>query len=380
MKIMPALIAALVCPVCGISAQNVYDSIYVDNNWRTYMTHLPDGYDNAVQYPLVLAFHGGQADNASLGWFAIAYQSALSQKADTAGFIVVYPEGSVFNNNRTWNAGACCPPAMDQAVDDVSFIDHLLDTLFADYAVDTTRVYAAGSSNGGMMCYRLACALSERIAAIATNACSQMYFPCEPGREIPVIHFQSYADTQVPYEGGTGEGLPGIDMTSQDATMDLWRTLNNCLYTDTVVNGSGVGYDFIRIHGCDCNASFHQYNTTDGGHSWPGGNDNNNPASTQLSATFLLWDFFQSYTLECEGVAIEVEPQPALPGVYPNPVVQQLHLAHLKGMVHFSLKDLQGKTVLTGQADRTIDLSGIPAGIYLLTLGQHPVPLRIIKA
>jgi polyhydroxybutyrate depolymerase len=380
MKKILSLLVTIVLNVFCASAQNIYDSIYVDTMWRTYMTHLPDGYDNAAQYPLVLAFHGGQAGNASLGWFALAYQSELSQKADSAGFIVVYPEGSVFNNNRTWNAGDCCPPAMNQAVDDVAFVDHLLDTLMADYAIDTARVYAAGSSNGGMMCYRLACDLSERIAAIATNACSQMYFPCEPSREVPVIHFQSYADTQVLYEGGIGDGLLGINMTSQDATMDLWRTLNNCLLTDTLVNGNGVGYDFIRIHGCGCATAFHQYNTTDGGHSWPGGNDNNNPASTQLSATYLLWDFFQNYTLACEGVAVNDQPHPASPLVYPNPVLQQLHLAHLKGMVHFTLKDLQGKTVLTGQADRTIDLGGIPAGIYLLTLGQHPVPFRIIKA
>jgi len=91
--------------------QNIYDSIYVGNRWRTYMTHLPTGYNPSIQYPLVLCFHGGQngAQSSQLGWQAIAFMSKLSQKADSAGFIVVYPEGTVINNNRTWNAGGVLP-------------------------------------------------------------------------------------------------------------------------------------------------------------------------------------------------------------------------------------------------------------------------------
>ncbi|MFN4972502.1 MAG: alpha/beta hydrolase family esterase, partial [Bacteroidota bacterium] len=271
---------------------DIYDSIYVGGYWRKYNTHLPAGYHSNMRYPLVIGLHGGQqAASSSLGWTAFAYQSKLSEKADSAGFIVVYPEGMVFNQNRSWNAGNCCPPATNLNVDDIGFIDNLLDTLFSNYSIDTTRVYATGSSNGGMLCYRLACELSHRFAAIAPNACSHMYFPCNPTNKIPVISFHSKVDPIVPYTGGMGGAPPltTLYFPSQDSTMTLWSQKNDCQSIDTIINGNGTNYDFIKIHNCSCNVEIHHYATSDGSHSWPGGNPNNNPVSTQISATDLLW-------------------------------------------------------------------------------------------
>jgi polyhydroxybutyrate depolymerase len=55
-------------------------------------------------------------------------------------------------------------------VDDVAFLDALLDDLAGAYRVDPRRVFATGMSNGAMMAYRLASELSERIAAVAPVA------------------------------------------------------------------------------------------------------------------------------------------------------------------------------------------------------------------
>ena len=345
------------------------------------MTHLPTGYNSSIDYPIILAFHGGQANNASIGWSAIAYQSRLNQKSDSAGFIVVYPEGSVFNNNRTWNAGNCCPPAMNQNVDDVGFIDNLLDTLFLNYSIDTARVYATGSSNGGMMCYRLACELSERFAAIAPNASTQMYFPCNPTRNVPIIHFQSYVDTEVPYNGGFGTGPSGAFMISQDSTMHLWHTINNCSTVDTIVNGNGSNYDFITIYNCDCGVEFHQYNTTDGGHSWPGGNPNNNPVSTQLSATYLLWEFFQNYTLGCVTTGIHINGYDNNLFIYPNPATNTINIDNLKAKTSFVVFNTFGQIVLTGTTEKTIDINSLTKGIYYLRLenGNSFKAVKLIK-
>ncbi len=80
---------------------DIYDSIYVGNVWRNYNIHLPTGYNSSTNYPLIVGFHGGQqAATSSQGWAVFAYQSKLSEKADNSGFIVVYPEGRVFNQNR----------------------------------------------------------------------------------------------------------------------------------------------------------------------------------------------------------------------------------------------------------------------------------------
>jgi polyhydroxybutyrate depolymerase len=240
------------------------------------MTHLPTGYNPSIQYPLVLCFHGGQngAQSSQLGWQAIAFMSKLSQKADSAGFIVVYPEGTVINNNRTWNAGGCCQPATTNNIDDVGFVSLLIDTLIHNYPVDSVRVYASGSSNGALLCYRLACEIPHKIAAIASVSGTQEFFPCNPSQKMPVINFHSKADIAVPYNGGVGEGPSGTYFTSQDSSMQIWTALNNCLERDTVFNGGDSNYTYIRIHNCSCNVEYHHYATSDGGHSWPGGNPN----------------------------------------------------------------------------------------------------------
>ena len=136
----------------GINAQ--FDSLIWDSIERTYLVHLPSGFNGSENLPLVIAMHGGfgSADN-------LQNQSQLGEKADEEHFIVVYPEGvqgGVFDI-RTWNAGWCCGHASTTDVDDVGFINALLDKLIDDFPIDTDRIYATGMSNGGFMSYRLAC-------------------------------------------------------------------------------------------------------------------------------------------------------------------------------------------------------------------------------
>lgn len=369
---MKKLAIILLLHICysATKCQDIYDSIYVDGNWRTFNIHLPNGYNAAIDYPLVLGFHGGQqAANSSLGWTVFAFQSKLSQKADSSGFIVVYPEGLVYNQNRTWNAGDCCMPAMNQGYDDVAFVDALLDTLFDNYSVDTNRVYATGSSNGGMLCYRLACELSQRFAAIAPNACSQMYSPCNPVNKVPVISFHSKADPIVFYNGGFGGNpiLANIFFPSQDSTIKIWSTVNNCQSRDTIVNGNGTNYDFIKIHNCDCNLELHHYATTDGSHSWPGGNPNNNPVSAQISATDLLWDFFQNYSLGCSinTAVLDIDKENFM--LYPNPVRDRIYVKSIDSeSVNYKIISIEGRRVLNGvlSADGYIDVSILNSGMY----------------
>lgn len=114
---------------------------------------------------------------------------------------------------------------MNQDVDDVGFVSHLIDTLKQNYAIDSARIYASGSSNGAMLCFRLACELSHKIAAFATISASQEFSPCTPVQKVPIINFHSYVDAAVPYNGGTGVGLSGVSFNSQDYTLDFWKSL-----------------------------------------------------------------------------------------------------------------------------------------------------------
>ena len=67
---------------------------------RTYLIHVPKGYDPKKPAPVVLALHGAAMNGSMMVWF-----SGLSKKSDEAGFIVVYPSGSGTGPFLTWNAG-----------------------------------------------------------------------------------------------------------------------------------------------------------------------------------------------------------------------------------------------------------------------------------
>lgn len=378
MKKITLIISLTIIAMTSVFGQNVYDSIYVGNRWRTYMTHLPTGYNPSNHYPLVLCFHGGQngAQSAQLGWQAIAYMSNLSQKADTAGFIVVYPEGTVINNNRTWNAGGCCQPATTNNIDDVGFVSSLIDTLKNDYPIDSLRVYASGSSNGALLCYRLACELPNKIAAIASISGTQEYFPCNPTQKMPIINFHSKVDIAVPYNGGVGQGPSGTNFTSQDSTMQLWTSLNNCATRDTVFNGGNTNYTFIRIHNCSCQVEYHHYATSDGGHSWPSGNPNNNPVSYQVNATNVLWSFFQNYTLGCLTTGLNnADEIITKTTVYPNPFTNRITFTNIKGDENFTLINSFGQIIWTGKNIDQRDFSDLTNGLYFLKVDNKTIKL-----
>lgn len=266
----------------------------VDGRTRTYLLNLPPGYLHMQNFSLVIVLHGfgGSASQAEEDY-------GVTTKANTEGFIVVYPEGITSNGPaslRSWNTGSCCGPAQINHVDDVHFISLLIDKMIAEYKVNPKKVYVAGMSNGAMMAYTLACDLSGKIAAIASVSGTQMRLsPCQPSRAVPVLHMHSALDTKVPYNGGTGLG--GYNFTPVDTTMNTWARLDSC---EAPLVTNYTGYTFTQWRTKSGRTSIDLYLTQDGGHSWPGGEkprEQADPPSTVINATDLLWNFFKKYEL-----------------------------------------------------------------------------------
>jgi polyhydroxybutyrate depolymerase len=306
-----------------ISAQsNRYDSILVGSDWRTFLIHLPKGYNANHPYSVILGLHGG---GGSALQFALS--SELNSKADSVGFIVVFPEGKKnpgVIGARTWNAGYCCATNSSAGTNDVGFISQLVDTLLSRYSVDTNRVYATGHSNGGMMCYRLATELSDKIAAIAISSATMVRnYPFLPTRPIPVIHFHSYKDQNVPYYGGLITGVnPPVHSPPVDSILSIWSDFDQCTIHDTIHKGGT--YNQIVFGKGKCESEVNEYITFDGGHAWPGGKPGGGPdsdtPSTAISANYLLWKFFQQHDLHCPTTAIpKIRKNDALL-LFPNPL------------------------------------------------------------
>ena len=125
---------------------------------REYVLHIPEGYDSGRPTPMVLAFHGIGLNAAEMDRI-----SGFSRQADASGFVVVFPNGT--GTQKSWNGGHCCGEAAKNNVDDVGFVRALIQEVSSLISIDSKRVYATGFSNGAILAYRLACELSDKIAA-----------------------------------------------------------------------------------------------------------------------------------------------------------------------------------------------------------------------
>jgi polyhydroxybutyrate depolymerase len=136
----------------------VVDSIFTGGIYRNYRLYIPAIYTGASARPLIINMHGYTSN-------AIQQQlySNFGPIADTANFLMVYPNGTSSGGSQFWNAGIS-----PLGVNDISFLSNLIDSLKAQYNIDLNRVYSTGMSNGGFMSHTLACELSNRITAIAS--------------------------------------------------------------------------------------------------------------------------------------------------------------------------------------------------------------------
>lgn len=262
---------------------------------RSYLLHLPQGMSSTQRYALVIVLHGGGGAAMSA-----AKMTGMSDKADKEGFIVVYPDGTGRLEDRllTWNSGNCCGYALDNNVDDVGFIRAMIDRLLGAYPIDAKRVYATGISNGGMMSYRIACELSDRIAAIAPVA-GALNNDCKPAQPVSVIAFHGTADENVPYAGGVAskrvDPHPREDKSVAYA-MNFWVERDGCLRASLrSEKGSIVRDEYV---GCTSGTSVVLYAIKGGGHAWPGGDRLSillDAPTKELSSTDVMWEFFTQH-------------------------------------------------------------------------------------
>lgn len=181
------------------------------------------------------------------------------------------------------------------------------------YCLDTSRIYAAGKSNGGGFTDSLACdaTASKRIAAFAPvsgayyqddvseencNA-TAVDIQCNPGRaKIPLLEFHGTADKTIPYAGGgrRGECLPSVPhMVREWAGRDGLGTEKN--ETTQLYDGKVQRYRFGE--GEELGLVTH-YRVEGLGHAWPSKEANgDNPDGTYLDATPIIMDFFKRWTL-----------------------------------------------------------------------------------
>ena len=254
-----------------------------DNVNRNYLVYIPDSYDSEIDYPLMFVFHG-------FGGIATQFinNADMRDLAESNNFIVVYPQGlDLGGTGSHWN---CSNPSADNKsdVDDIGFIENLIDQLIVDYPViDNKRIYAAGYSNGGFMSYYLACN-SKKFAAIGSVAGTMLddsYQSCNANFPTAMINIHGTNDFDVPYDGNTY--YPSIP-----EVVDWWKNFNNTPNEDLLTNqdGSIEQYKYYNDAG---DIYVEHIKIIGGDHYW---DDKLNFEGKNTSG--LIWDFVSNYNID----------------------------------------------------------------------------------
>lgn len=284
----------------SLDARDIKKSLVVEGAARTYLVHLPVHYKQGEMCSLVFVLHGGTG-NAE----GAKRMSQMDPKADREGFIVVYPNGTGKFQDRLlhWNDGSQRSGDGGTSADDIVFFRQLIKQLEKDYSIDPRRIYATGLSNGAIMVYRLGCELSDKLAAIAPVSGALNYNKSLPANPLSVIIFHGTADEYVPYNGGTGKASGGRKRNDQSVAyaVGFWVKHNGC-------NPIAAREEFGNIikeqySGGKANTEVVLYTVKGEGHSWPGGikgirYGNVDEPTQEISATNLMWEFFQKHPKE----------------------------------------------------------------------------------
>ncbi len=282
-------LAALLLAGCGD-----YQRMQHDGETRRYVLSVPDGAEGEL--PLVVALHGRLGTGRGM-----ARDLGLDELLDEQGFAAVYPDGY----RRSWNDGRGGGPAAEAGIDDVGFIEALLEEVAGQVTVDASRVYLVGISNGGMMAQRLACERAELFAATASIIASMpdtLEGSCEPSAVMSMLLLNGTEDPLVPYEGGEVSGDSEGSVLSTADTMEFWRLRAGC-DTDPEETAIDVVADETSIRhlawsGCQGGASVELYEVVGGGHTWPGGpqylsEERIGVVSRDLDTAATLWTWFE---------------------------------------------------------------------------------------
>jgi poly(3-hydroxybutyrate) depolymerase len=352
-KLAVAVSLVVLLAAQALWAQETKEKVTVDDVDRTFLVRLPKGYNAQQHYPVVILLHGLNQDAEDMERL-----TQFDQLADKDSIIAVYP----FALHGKWNVGvrptqrqtspmgpgrrrggyggggypgggypgggypgggypgggggqgggnpnggkqprSQQPEDQHQSSedDDIGFFTQMIDQLGTKFSADTSRVYAAGLSDGGFMSMRLGCALSDKIAAVATiGATMPKTMICLPTRPVPMVMINGTSDPVVPYGGGTEHNLSLATLSAEDSAKN-WAKIDHCgdKPEKAKLQEHGKGSMEVKTDtydGCGQSAQVELYSVKGAGNTWPGGEQyeaENSIGKTDadLNANEEIWKF-----------------------------------------------------------------------------------------
>ena len=285
---------------------------------RDYIVFLPQNYE--PEMPLVINLHGSLPDDAE--WM-MGY-TRMNEIADTAGFILVYPNST----SPRWNASSGIPNIAEPDVNDVGFISALIDTLIVNYNVDTNRIYCCGLNYGGWMASELICQIGHRFAAGARVNTSLGINQADRSTlegAFPIVLFNGTTDSYLPWPDGKAGVMSGPE------AIGWWVEQNECSPFYNTVSlldidpDDGCTVEKISYKNSSDETMVVFYKVINGGLSWPGAVGDepwDKPRNMDINAGVEIWNFFKNYSRQSVSAVKDRKELPekfALSQNYPNP-------------------------------------------------------------
>ena len=382
MKSLRLLILLFILPLISFSQQTINATITHDNIQRDYILYVPASYSPINPVPLIFCFHG-YGSNANTNYAYTNFRSI----ADTAGFIVAHPQGTLDNTSTAtnpngishWNVGGW---TVGSTTDDVGFANALLDSISSAYNINADRVYSTGMSNGGYMSFLIACQLSDRFAAVASVTGSmtpQTFSPCNPQHPTPIMQIHGTADGTVPY---TGDPLWTLSIAD---VLQYWSNYNNCNSTPTntavpdINTTDGSTVEYIVYNGGDNGVTTEHFKVIGGDHDWPDVWGNKD-----INASIEIWKFFSKYDINGALNPASIQTINANEiSIYPTPAKNSINVSsNFTKNISYEIVSLKGELVQKGTIDSsifTIDVSKLTPSTYYIKIGNQTKKLIIIK-
>lgn len=271
--------------------ERISKSIRVDDRVRDYILHLPKNRDKATPLPLVFVLHGGRGSPEDMEKISRFHTLQTPSK-----FITVYP-ASV---DKFWNDGRA---KANSRINDVKFINSLVDTLQAQYSIYEEGIFSTGLSNGGTMSVRLGCE-SEKIKAfstVASTAVKKVIDNCDLDAPKPLMIIQGTDDPVTNFEGIAKSKRK---IVSHQYAIEKFRSLNGCndaFTKDPIPNttADGTFATIKRYEHCNDGSKVVSVVVEHGGHTWPGAPEIRRKflvgrTSHDFNASKVIWQFFKN--------------------------------------------------------------------------------------
>lgn len=395
-KITTLCIALLVASITALAATKTTETFELAGKTRTYLQYIPSSYNAETPSKVLILLHGlngnmnffenqgyDLATMADLTNTIILSLQALDEQdpeVNTLIGLLGTSQATSFTTTGVWGAGVSVPvssfpteyqplisvmyPAiaaagkviLNQHIDDVAYINEVINKTKNTYTVNNEKVFMLGASMGGAMAYKYAFSANPQITAMAIISGFKGAEVSTSG-DFPVAtcHFHSTNDEVVVYNG-TAFNTPIQDLVT------LLSGKNHTTSAEVIAIPNAEEEDNMTVTAYDYQTAskprFLFYKIEGANHMLTGLKDitiftealkffNNEPILTSITDTYV-----------------------AQVNVSPNPTSDYIYVS-VSG--NYTLYTLQGNIILAGSAheNEAIAVGHLPKGLYLLSIENN---------